>query len=85
MSNRRSKQYFESLEKLLSASLEEVREGLSKQDYMDIKEYIDHGEYGVGWELLWHLVHKQRLQVSSGLVECGHKMGFDTSVPDNHL
>lgn len=81
MSDGQSKEYFETLEKLLAASLEGVRESLADQNYMDIKEYIDHREYGVGWELLWHLVHEQRLSVSSELVECGHKMGFDTSVP----
>lgn len=81
MNDGQSNEYFEMLEKLLTASLEEVRENLSLQDYTDIKEYIDHDEYGIGWELLWHLVHKQQLPVSSGLVECGHKMGFDTSTP----
>ena len=73
------KEYFETLEKLLTASLEGVKEYLSEQDHADIKDYIDHGEYGVGWDLLWHLVHMQQLPVPPELIECGQRMGFDTS------
>lgn len=67
------------LETLLVMSLEKVGDVLEKQDVEDIRQYIDQGEYGVGWELLWHLVTDKKLTAPVELVESGKIMKFDVT------
>jgi len=64
------------LERLLSESLATVSEKLSKQDQRDVSEYLDHGEYGVAYELLAFALDKLELQRPASLVEAGKKMGM---------
>jgi len=77
MKMNQSKEYYQELEQLLVNTLNEVKIHISEQDYCDVQDYIEHGEYGVGWELLWHLTQEKNLVVSGDLVICGEKMGFD--------
>lgn len=81
MPKEHSEEYYQALAKLLTTSLEEVKGVLSEQDYNDVRDYIDHGEYGVGWDLLWELLNLRQLSPPVGLIECGRKMGFDVSTP----
>ena len=67
------------LETLLTTALSKASGALQKQNVDDVRQYISHGEYGVGWELLWHLVKEERLDVSVELIETGRRMGFDVS------
>lgn len=74
-----SEEDFNTLEQLLNASLEHTRPYISSQNYEDVKDYIEHGEYGVGWELLWYLVNDKGFPIPAELIKCGDMMGFDTS------
>jgi hypothetical protein len=79
MMERQSREYYQELERLLNKSLNDLKAHISEQDYRDVQEYIEHGEYGIGWELLWHLVVDKKLEASNNIIACGQKMGFDVS------
>ncbi|MGU7771831.1 hypothetical protein ACV229_16880 [Burkholderia sp. MR1-5-21] len=72
----RDQLHFDELERLLRESLESVAKHLSDQDRSDVSEYLDHGEYGVAYELLAFVLDKQRLAWPVTLVEAGKKMGM---------
>jgi hypothetical protein len=67
----------ENLTALLAASLEAMADAIPLADRDDVQDYIDHGEYGVAWELLWHFAGDTPLPT---LIEAGELMGFDTTV-----
>ncbi|WP_089339118.1 hypothetical protein [Burkholderia singularis] len=68
--------HFDELERLLRTSLQSVAKNLSDKDQADICEYLDHGEYGVAYELLDFVLDKQHLERPTTLVEAGRKMGM---------
>lgn len=70
-------EHFQTISKHMTEALEELRSELGHQDYLDVKEYIDYGEYGVAWELLWHIVKHEGLVIPSGLLLSGRMMGLN--------
>lgn len=70
------KSHLDELERLLLESLAAVETDLSDQDRSDVREYIDHGEYGVAYELLAFVLDKQQLAHPTALIEAGRKMGM---------
>ena len=74
-----AKAFYRKLEALLATALEKTSGVLDEQDVEDVRQYIAHGEYGVGWELLWHLVNDKKLEAPAELVESGEMMNFDVS------
>jgi hypothetical protein len=79
MTERTSEAHLSQLEHLLRLSLDQVSNLLTEQEIIDIQEYIQHGEYGVGWELLWFIIKERELPEPSELKQCGVEMGFDVS------
>ncbi len=77
MSGEQFDDYYQTLSTLLRSSLDEVKESLSDEDYTAIRDHLDHGAYGVAWELLWDLLHAHPLPIPADLVECGRRMGID--------
>ncbi|WGY73046.1 hypothetical protein KEC55_33915 [Burkholderia cepacia] len=71
-----NKSHLDELERLLQKSLAAVETDLSEQDRSDVREYIDHGEYGVAYELLAFVLNKQKLAHPTALIEAGRKMGM---------
>lgn len=57
-------------------ALESVAEQLSAPDRRDICEYLDHGEYGVAYELLTFLLDKKQLAWPVTWKEAGKQMGL---------
>ncbi|WGY73052.1 hypothetical protein KEC55_33950 [Burkholderia cepacia] len=72
-----NKSHLDELERLLQKSLAAVETDLSEQDRSDVREYINHGEYGVAYELLAFVLNKQKLVRPTALIEAGRKMGMD--------
>lgn len=70
------KSHFDELGRLLRESLAAVTNDLSDQDRNDVHDYLDHGEYGVAYELLAFVIDKQRLARPTALVNAGKKMGI---------
>lgn len=76
MNDQDKAELYRSLEGLMTSALNKARGSLSEQDAEDVQEYIDHGEYGVAWELLWHIVNEKKLEASEELISCGKKMNL---------
>lgn len=70
------KSHLDELARLLQESLAAVETNLSDQDRSDVREYLDHGEYGVAYELLKFVLDKQQLAHPIALIEAGRKMGM---------
>lgn len=68
--------YYDELERLLRESLDSASKNLSDQDRRDVSEYLDHGEYGVAYELLACALNKQHVERPAPLVKAGKKMGM---------
>jgi hypothetical protein len=68
------KSHLDELERLLEESLAAVEADLSDQDRSDVREYLDHGEYGAAYELLAFVLDKQLLAHPTALIEAGRKM-----------
>jgi len=62
---------------LINKALSKVENRLDLQDILDVREYVEHGEYGVGWELLWHLIKKHKLEVPKEVIVSGQKMSLN--------
>jgi hypothetical protein len=73
--------HYAELERLLNDVLKQLHKQLPPRTRADALAYIDHAEYGLAWEVLWDLVHKDRLPVPVDLAKCGQLMDFDLSVP----
>ncbi|MGD1326335.1 hypothetical protein ACNHE5_15720 [Pandoraea pnomenusa] len=65
------------LERLLRESLAMVVSDISDQDRNDVHEYLEHGEYGVAYELLEFVIGKQGVARPTALVEAGKRMGMN--------
>ena len=65
------------LKKLMLEALSSIKPFISNQDFSDVCLYIDNGEFGVGWELLWHIVLDDDLEMPPSLVDAGIIMKFD--------
>lgn len=70
-------EHYKQLQILLIEALEKVQDQLTEQDVTDVREYVENGEYGVGWELLWYLIDRKGLEVSAELIASGKMMDFD--------
>lgn len=68
--------HLHSVEKLLEESLAEVATQIRRQDHSDITEYIDHGEYGVAYEMLTFVVDRAGILRPATLNEVGKRMGM---------
>lgn len=65
------------VEQLLKSALEGVQKDLPQQEYQDVSDYIEYGEYGVAWELLVHVLVTQNLQLSDDIIRSGQMMGLE--------
>ncbi|EOH6078112.1 hypothetical protein ACMAVI_005581 [Burkholderia cenocepacia] len=71
-----NKSHLDELDRLLQESLAAVETELSEQDRRDVREYLDHGEYGVAYELLAFVLDKQQVVHPAALIEASRKMGM---------
>ncbi|MEB2610106.1 hypothetical protein SB461_26790 [Burkholderia cenocepacia] len=67
--------HLDELGRLFRESLAAIETELSEQDRTDVHEYLDHGEYGVAYELLAFVLDKQKLPHPTALIVAGRKMG----------
>ncbi|WP_155294366.1 MULTISPECIES: hypothetical protein [Burkholderia] len=67
--------HLDELPRLLQESLAAIETELSEQDRSDVREYLDHGEYGGAYELLAFVLDKQKLPQPTALIVAGRKMG----------
>jgi len=74
-----SEEKYKLLYDLMMKSLTKLKSYISKIDYDDVVDFINNDEYGVGWELIWHIVNESRIPIPEELVLCGRKMGFNVS------
>jgi len=74
-------QHFKKLEILMVSALDQAKPYISGTVCDDVKSFVDHGEYGVGWELLWFAIQSEKVTPSADLIECGKRMGFETAKP----
>lgn len=70
-----NKSHLDALDRLLQESLAAVEANLSEQDRSDVREYIDHGEYGVAYELLTFVLNRRKVAHPAALTEAGKKNG----------
>lgn len=61
----------------MASALEALSLELDPGDARDVRDYLDHGEPGVAWELLWHIVREDKLTPPPDLIAAGRSMGFD--------
>lgn len=66
----------ENLKTLIANSLTMMADRVPPDDANDVQDYVDHGEYGIAWELLWHFVGDAP---PPPLVAAGRLMGFDVA------
>jgi hypothetical protein len=67
------------VQSLLETALTELDSAMSATDKKDIRDYIEHDEYGVAWELFWSIAKEDQLVVPPSLAEAGRLMNFDTN------
>lgn len=68
--------HYAKLEKLIRGALDQVSAALSERDMTDVSEYLDHGEYGVAYELLTFVLDKQQIAHPKELQQAGGEMGL---------
>ncbi len=68
--------HYAKLENLLRGALDQVGAALSERDRTDVSEYLDHGEYGVAYELLTFVLDKQQIAHPKELRQAGGEMGL---------
>ncbi|MCP1229363.1 hypothetical protein [Acetobacter fabarum] len=64
------------IECLLNDSISIIESKISKNDMDDVKEYVEHGEYGVACDLLSFLFKKNNLSVPASLSHAAILMGM---------
>ncbi|HDR9187633.1 hypothetical protein VI03_09685 [Burkholderia vietnamiensis] len=67
---------FNEIENLLRKALDLVASKIPDRDRSDVSEYLDHGEYGVAYELLEFVLDKQQAAHPDCLSEAARKMGM---------
>ncbi|CAG2308858.1 hypothetical protein BCCR75502_03499 [Burkholderia sola] len=67
---------FNEIESLLRRALDLVASKIPDRDRGDVSEYLDHGEYGVAYELLEFVLDKQQVAHPDFLSEAARKMGM---------
>ena len=60
---------FSKIERNLKKSLFEIKENIKDQDYIDIDEYISHGEYGLAFDLMISVIQLNKLDIPKELIE----------------
>ncbi len=68
--------HFNEIEQVLREVLNEVGEKMPDRDRNDVVDYLDHGEYGVAYELLGFVLDHQKIARPPLLVEVGKRMGI---------
>ena len=69
----------QNLELLMIDSLKHMKQNMIDVDISDVQEYIDHGEYGVAWDLMWHIAINNKINIPDALISSGKIMGLDVS------
>ncbi|NML30417.1 hypothetical protein [Paraburkholderia antibiotica] len=72
----KQQEHYDEIERLMRESLARVESDISKQDYKDVAEYIDFGEYGVAYELLICILDRQQTGHPESLKIAGKLMGM---------
>ena len=72
----RGTSYYDELETLLKGAYGVLAADLSEQDRNDVEEYLEHGEYGVAYDLLRFLVENEQLVLPESLTMAGRLMGM---------
>lgn len=63
---------------LLREALGQLGDRISGVDRLDISEYLDHGEYGVAYELLVFVIDREHITWPESLGEAGIAMRLRT-------
>jgi hypothetical protein len=69
---------YSEIEVLLKIAFSELFAILSAQDCGDVEEYLDHGEYGVTYDLLKFVAEREGVALPESLMAAGRVM----NVPD---
>lgn len=78
--NSYSAEYYQKLETLLLKSLEQANEHFDEnnhEEYSNVKEYIDHNEFGLAWELLLFIFVSKKLSIPESMRTSGKIMGLE--------
>jgi len=70
------KNYYEKLENLLRSAFEGIRNSSDVQSLELTKEFIEHGEYGLAFDLINEMYLEQDLPIPNDLSEAGRLMGL---------
>ncbi|CAB3794052.1 hypothetical protein [Pararobbsia alpina] len=68
--------HFDGIEQLLREVLNLLGGKISGRDRTDVVDYLDHGEYGIAYELLTFVLDNQQITRPPLLREAGKKMGM---------
>jgi len=73
--------YYYILEKDLSYIFEQIQDNICRDDFNEIKEYIDVGEYGLAFETMCEIISEERIRISKPTFQriehAGRMMRFD--------
>ena len=69
---------YATIESLLRQALAQLGDRIPSVDRLDISEYLDHGEYGVAYELLVFVIDMEHITWPESLREAGIVMGLRT-------
>jgi hypothetical protein len=69
---------YSEIEALLKIAFSELSAILSAQDRDDVEEYLDHGEYGIAYDLLKFVAEREGVALPESLMAAGRVM----NVPD---
>lgn len=64
------------VEDLLRGALLDLSKDISVRDHMDAMEYVDHGEYGVAYELIKFVVERDEIAPPDSLLAAGRLMNM---------
>jgi hypothetical protein len=68
--------HLDGIDHLLRRTLGLVEEQITDRNRTDVLDYLDHGEYGVAYELLIFILDNQQISRPSLLRDVGKRMGM---------
>ncbi|SCU76051.1 hypothetical protein CNECB9_2710002 [Cupriavidus necator] len=69
---------YATIDSLLCQALAQLGDRIPSVDRLNISEYLDHGEYGVAYELLVFVIDREHITWPESLGEAGAAMGLRT-------